>query len=682
MGEKNKWTRYAIAAVVILIIEIFLWNHSFWLSLGYEPITAEKIYTPTGELLSYQEDFCLKSGSYLEIRDISCKIKNIYLNIGTDKEEQKDVLAIRLQMMDEGRKDYYDLPERVISSRLQKLNYISLYPYGELKCLKIEFPDEEDTTIRVRDIVFNSHVPFFFSVWRVIVMYLLYLIGRTLFFRPYQSYRETGLKRQRRIAAALCALSMFFVLALVGKGGENATSMNKYMDLTHAISQGKASLDIDVDERLLAAENPYDYTERDELGVKNYYWDYAYFEGELYVYFGVVPVVLTYLPYYLLTGQDLPHIYAYLFFLLPLIVGAFLLMDTLGKKYCKWLPEKLYYLFQIVFMLGIGTLIFAKSIRIYNLAIMSGLCFTVWGLYLWLNAVEETGQYVLWKVFLGSVCMALVAGCRPQFLMGSFLAFPIFGGKIKQMFADLKDKKKIRKHISFLLAFIFPFLVVGISLMWYNYVRFGSVFDFGASYNLTTNDMRYRGIHMARMIAGLWTFLFELPVLSIEFPYLKITWMNTAYQGITIQEACIGGIFATNLILLPGFFLHKCRARLRENNALWFSVISMVSGFIVACADIQMAGIVTRYKLDFTIFFYLASFVIIFSFLDMCYINKIKCPDNCLAEICYKVLAALSCITIIYCFMTIFSLYEAGDYDVFQPVWYYHLKEIFGVFDV
>lgn len=679
---KNKWIGYVIAAAAILMTEIFLWNHSFWLSLGYEPISVQEVYTQMEELLPYQEDFCLEPDSYLEIRDIGCKIKNIYLNIETNKDKKKDVLTIRLQMADEGRKAYYSSSARVVSSKLQKLNYISLYPYGDLRSLRIEFPGEENTTIRIKDITFNSHVPFFFSVWRVILMYLFFLIGKALFFQPFRSYRKVGSRRQRLVATGVCVLFMILVFLLIEKGESSTNTMNKYTDLTHAISKGMVSLDIDVNKQMFKLNNPYDRTERAEQNLEFYYGDYAYYEGKLYVYFGVVPVVLTYLPYYLLTGQDLSHITAYLLFLLPLIVGAFSLVDMLAKKYCKWLPEKLYYLFQVTFMLGIGTFVFVKSVRIYNLAIMAGLCFTVWGLYLWMGAIKEREKYVIWKVFFGSVCMALVAGCRPQLVVGSFLAFPIFGEKCRQIFIDLKKKNKINNHIFFLMAFSIPFLVVAILLMWYNYARFGSVFDFGVSYNLTTNDMRFRGIHMARMVAGLWAFLFELPRLNIEFPFLEATWMNTSYQGLTIQEACIGGIFATNIILLPCFLLYKCRVKLRKGKALLFAVICTIDGLIIACADVQMAGVLTRYKADFAIFFYIASFLIIFSILDAFHERKSECSGGYWVEAWYKVFATLSCVTIIYCFITFLSLYEPQDYNITEPVWYFHLKEIFGVFDI
>lgn len=278
--------------------------------------------------------------------------------------------------------------------------------------------------------------------------------------------------------------------------------------------------------------------------------------------------------------------------------------------------------------------------------------------------------------------MALVAGCRPQLLLGSFLVFPIFGKKLKQMFADFKKKTNIKENVLFLIAFCVPYLVVAALLMKYNYDRFDSPFDFGASYNLTTNDMRYRGFHVARMISGVWSLLFELPMIDLEFPYLGSTWLNTIYQGITIQEKGIGGIFMTNIILLPAFLIYRFRDKLREKQMMLFASICMLSGIIITCVDVQGAGILVRYMADFAIFFYLASFLVIFSFIDRCYEKEYTLTNVISEKVWCRGLALLCCVTIVYWCVTILLLYEDHDYNTYQLLWYNKLRVLFGVLDV
>ncbi|MDE7267085.1 MAG: hypothetical protein K2N89_06445 [Lachnospiraceae bacterium] len=682
--KKWEWKNYIRAAVIVLMIEVFLWNHSFWISLGNEPITVDELYTETGEVFSLPANRSWESDTYFEIRDINRPIKNIYLNVETDKEIENDTLTVRFSMIDEGRKDYYDLTTRTISSHLQKLDYISLYPYGDLKALKIRFPNDSGTLITVTDVVLNPRVPMFFSVLRVLIMYFVYLVGRTLFFKSYETYYQPDSKWQKRVTVGICMILCAAVFSLTQKSTSEygLGTMDKYAELTYSLEQGVGWLNINVDERLLSAENPYDRTERRELGIGGYKWDYAYYNGKIYVYFGVVPVWLTYLPYYMLTGEDLPHTVAYTTFLMALIVGAFMLLNTIIKKYCKKLPLKLYYLFLVTFAMGIGTMIFAKRLCIYNMPIMAAVCLTLWGLYLWISSEKESGHNTIWKIFLGALCMALVAGCRPQLLLGSFLAFPILGKKLKQMFADFKKKTNIKENVLFLIAFCVPYLVVAALLMKYNYDRFDSPFDFGASYNLTTNDMRYRGVHIARMISGVWSLLFELPMIDLEFPYLGSTWLNTIYQGITIQEKGIGGIFMTNIILLPAFLIYRFRDKLREKQMMLFASICMFSGIIITCVDVQGAGILVRYMADFAIFFYLTSFAVIFSFIDRCYEKEYTLTSVIPEKVWCRGLALLCCVTIVYWCVTILLLYEDHDYNTYQLLWYNKLRVLFGVLDV
>lgn len=66
---------------------------------------------------------------------------------------------------------------------------------------------------------------------------------------------------------------------------------------------------------------------------------------------------------------------------------------------------------------------------IYEYAILCGAALLMLGLWLWLSAastpVEKRGALVVNLVF-GSLCVALVAGCRPQMELFAFLAVPIF----------------------------------------------------------------------------------------------------------------------------------------------------------------------------------------------------------------------------------------------------------------
>mgnify|MGYP000823610677 CR=1 FL=1 len=87
----------------------------------------------------------------------------------------------------------------------------------------------------------------------------------------------------------------------------------QYQELAEALSEGKVSVG-DAEEALLAMKNPYDTIALQAAGI-GYRADYAYHNGKYYVYFGIVPVLLLYLPYYLLTGARCKTMWRYLSFL-------------------------------------------------------------------------------------------------------------------------------------------------------------------------------------------------------------------------------------------------------------------------------------------------------------------------------------------------------------------------------
>lgn len=90
-------------------------------------------------------------------------------------------------------------------------------------------------------------------------------------------------------------------------GGDNA---QQYAMLAQAMAKGQLYLEEEPPQWLKDMEDPYDKGARDEAQKETgepYLFDVAYHDGHYYVYFGVVPVLLFYLPFYLLTGPISPR---------------------------------------------------------------------------------------------------------------------------------------------------------------------------------------------------------------------------------------------------------------------------------------------------------------------------------------------------------------------------------------
>ena len=211
----------------------------------------------------------------------------------------------------------------------------------------------------------------------------------------------------------------------------------------------------------------------------------------------------------------------------------------------------------------------------------------------------------------GSLCMALVVGCRPQLVLLSFLAFPLFW----RMYITEGRIRTVAGARQFA-CLIAPYIVVCAGIMWYNKARFGSLFDFGANYNLTVNDMTKRGMAVGRIAPALFAYLFQTPATTGVFPYLQAVAFDTTYLGQTVKEATFGGIFAVLPILWVLPFARRI-LQMRINQRKTRTVAGVIGvligiGVLIAVADAEMAGILQRYFADFSIMFLMAAVLLLF----------------------------------------------------------------------
>ena len=234
---------------------------------------------------------------------------------------------------------------------------------------------------------------------------------------------------------------------------------------------------------------------------------------------------------------------------------------------------------------------------VYEYAILCGAAFVLLALWQWLCAANTPVQHhgkIMLHMALGSLCMALVAGCRPQMELFAVLCLPIFWPQyIRQK--RLRSKQGITEAI----AFVLPVILVALGLMAYNAARFGSPFDFGANYNLTSNDMTRRGFAVGRIAPAVVTFLLGIPGVQTVFPYLSATKMQTNYMGLTITELYYGGAFACLPLLwgLGGLPLARRRLdRCRDLRAVFR--LTAICTVVLAVLDCQMAGMLYRYQSD------------------------------------------------------------------------------------
>lgn len=682
------FVKSALALIAIaLLLETFLFNVNFFLSAGYNTISLDDELT-----LQQTDDGLYKLTAVnhtLEFSDLNTEVHNVHLDF--DHEQPAQELTVKIHFTDEAHHTYFDsteytvgVPNVEVSTLSSQSEYINLNTTGLVQNLRIEIVgDEVSYPIRLAGLSLNAHHPFDFNTMRF--AFTLGILALAFAFRPGSVIYRIGIVDAPRrskaviiaaVALEMCLLSSYLFLGsnLVGVatkdynsgswdgvslvnvfevGGDNA---QQYAELAKAMAHGQLYLEEEPPQWLQDMSDPYDKGARDEAQKETgeeYLFDVAYYDGHYYVYFGVVPVLLFYLPFYLLTGANFPTAIGVLVAVLAFVLGCSALLDRFARYHFKRVSLGLYLLLQIPLVMCCGVLYLLKFPTFYSLPIALGLAFSVWGLYFWMKG-RTSAAPERWYL-AGSLCMALVAGCRPQLLVLSLLAFPLFWRPYiteRRLFSP-----RGAREFACLAA---PYLVVAAGIMWYNHARFGSFTDFGANYNLTVNDMTKRGWNIGRLAPALFAYFLQPPSATGVFPYLQPAPFDTTYMGQTIKEVTFGGIFACLPVLwiLP-FSRRILKLRISQRSTRTIAgviVVLLIGGVIVALADAEMAGILQRYFADFS-FMFLAA-VVLLAFI----VNENLPPGSTTQTLLMKVLLVLVALSVLYSALLCF-VPETGWYS-------------------
>lgn len=355
-------------------------------------------------------------------------------------------------------------------------------------------------------------------------MLLFFLIGVFFYLvRPGSSLHKVRMDQLEREHKLICAfvititcLVAFSTMKISDWWSDKGPDYQfQYEAMTEAILDGHLYLDLEVSPELAAMDNPYDSTKRSEENVP-FYWDHAFYNGHYYMYFGVVPVFLLFVPLKLL-GISIYSYQATQIFVVLIIVGMFAVFREITKRMCPEIPLSGF------LSIGVATSWIAvwyavKYPALYCTANASGICMAVWGFYFCYRAfvTDKNRRATLIHGVLGAFFSALTFGCRPTIGFYCLALLPL-------LFFFLKKCKRFSEFLKAFLPFCIPFLLVAVLLMLYNYARFENPFEFGQSYQLTIVDQHaYSGnkFKLSECITGLWFHFFDYEAMSDTFPFI------------------------------------------------------------------------------------------------------------------------------------------------------------------
>lgn len=600
-----------------VLIEVFLFNFRSIQSLFYEEhawteydISIEGAKEYEDGLIAITDDT-----ASIYINDLSLDVKNICMDLETvdsidltDKET--GVCNVEIFMSDEGTSKRYQFLRRVVLHDNLTSQYQWMQAWGMIKDMRIDISMPTGHLFRIHDITFNAKKPLDFSVVRFCAIFLVLLLGYG-FRRGSVWWRKDCIRFDKHEKAVLFLVFIIFYgiswLLMFSNPLVAYDNYTPYQELAWALDAGQVSLLEKPSQALVEMEDPYDFMMRsvDQIECK---FDFAYYDGNYYIYHGILPCLLFYLPVYALTGLNMPNSIPVFLCCLFFGLGFCALMRQIILRYFPKTPFALYVMITLTALFGCQLPFFITQPNSYVLTVICAVALVVWGLYFWISAkkTERTG-YSKGRIMAGSFCMALVAAVRPTLLLYSVLAFVIFG---RAWLTDQEGYDK-KSRIIMMTLFAIPYIAVAIPVMYYNNIRFDSPFEFGFQYNLTAFNIDHVQFSLDRIYYAIGEYLFRIPDFNYFFPFINIfeAYWNIGAHSIVIFEGSFHvGLIPFNLFLLAAAVVVEKRKDFQKKGLWLFNLCLSLIGLFLMILNVELtSGIAYRYQADFSFALFIAA---------------------------------------------------------------------------
>lgn len=345
------------------------------------------------------------------------------------------------------------------------------------------------------------------------------------------------------------------------------------------------------------------YSSAQNAPYRNAIFDLSLYHGKLYAYWGPAPALILYLPWRILFPGDLPQPLAAAIFCWVGLVFAVALLRFLVRRFAPNTPAWIQALGALVLSLSSVAPFLLRRVAIYEVAIAGAYCFGMAALYL--LATGTLGERPRpWRMALGSLCVGLAAGSRPDLgillLVCLALLFWLWrSGKAT-------DARTLRRSGALLLG---PVLACFVLLALYNQARFGSFAEFGNRFQINGTDAQTRGLSGIEFIPpNLWYYLIAPARFVLAFPFVQLP-PPPAYPGTLPSRyggaEITGGVLTNYPLVLLGLAGLVLLAIPRTRRAL--GGLGMISGaFTVLGLVLSVAiayllfGCTERYEVDFS----------------------------------------------------------------------------------
>jgi len=425
---------------------------------------------------------------------------------------------------------------------------------------------------------------------------------------------EDGGQHRRRRFLALVPIQFVALLFYVWTGttekvnpyatGSLAKLPDAYNSLTNAFLKGHLSLLDRPPVGFTSLKDPYD-------PAQNAFWsglyhDLAYYKGRLYLSWGPTPVVTLLMPWRLLHHGSLPVNVGVVIYCCVGLVACVALLCVLVDRY---LPNtktwQLAFATAALALCNVAPFLLRRP-DVYELAISSAYCFTMLGGYL-LASGGLVRPLRRWRLAAGSLSIGLAIGGRPDLIFEGLFLVALLVYLVRR---DHPGRTATYRCAGLLLG---PFSVILVLLALYNYGRFGSPLQNGATYALGAVEMTKVPMYQAKtLVPNLYYYVVAPVRWTYAFPYIALPpppaypWpVASFYHG-----EMTGGLLTTTPIILasiPAIALFARRG-LRELRRVLLAILG-VGVLTLLFLTVVLPGTTMRYETDDATFFLLPALI-------------------------------------------------------------------------
>lgn len=410
--------------------------------------------------------------------------------------------------------------------------------------------------------------------------------------------RVAGGLRARALTLLSAGALLAYVLWTVSSSGDPFSFQphdgSYYNLLGNAFLAGKLHLLVEPAPQLLRLPNPYDPTANAPYQLH----DAALYHGHYYLTWGPVPVLLLYLPFRLLSLGDMSDPLAAGIFAFVGLCFAIALLRYLTRRYLPNTPRWMLALGEVALVAGSALPFTLRRVLIYEVSIAAGYCFMFAGLYFLATGLLER-PYRLRRLALSSLCLGLGAGSRQSIVLPAMLPLVVLLAIL------VRDRPETRRAmVKLALALVGPVALCGALLAAYNFLRFGSITEYGQNYQLAGVDTRQEVFgSFSYVLPGVWFYLFGRAHITAGFPFFHIApppsypWMlPPRYTSIEPTAGLLTNVPLSILSLVSWLVLRHRRdreLRLATTTALLLGLL------LVFLLSYSLWGATMRYEVDF-----------------------------------------------------------------------------------